>query len=35
MKKSSLEGKLWKALKVPEESSGRREITEPPARKTI
>jgi hypothetical protein len=35
MKKSFLEGKLQKELKVPEESSGRRKITEPRARKTI
>jgi hypothetical protein len=30
-----LEGKLWKELKVSEESRGRRNVTEPPARKTI
>jgi hypothetical protein len=35
MKKSFPSGKLWKELKVPEESSGRRKITELPARKTI
>jgi hypothetical protein len=35
MKKSFLEGKLSKELKVPEESRGRRKVTEPPARNII
>jgi hypothetical protein len=35
MKKSSLEGNILKELKVPEESRGRRKITESPARKKL